>query len=111
MFGRLALALRLKALLQEREDPARRIGRLLREAQDLDARAGPAWAEAADCRGRAAFRLSREEAVAADMLLAQALAAERLAARLEEEAFGKRLKAAGVKAGLDLREALRDLAA
>ena len=109
--GLLADALRLKSLLAERADPALKHARLLRDARDLDARAGPAWAEAADCRGRAAFRRQRGELDLAAALLAQALAAERLAGRFEDEALHKRLRAAGLKAGLDLMEALRDLAA
>ena len=107
----LADALRLKSLLAERADPALKHTRLLRDARDLDARAAPCWAEAADCRGRAAFREHRGEPHLAAVLLAQAIAAECLAGRLEDQALDKRLRAAGLKAGLDLANALRDLAA
>jgi hypothetical protein len=110
-FEALADALAYRDLLREQDDPQRLLARLLREAGDLDARAEPAWAEAADLRGRAAHRHRQGEMELARRFLDQAQAAERFAAGLEEEAFRKRLRGAELEAGVDLRAALRDLAA
>ncbi len=100
-----------RALLNEPNHPDRRIERLLGEAADLDARADPAWAEAADWRGRGAFRRARGDFAQAAQFQARALAAERVAGGLEEQAFRKRLKAAELKADGALCETLRTLAA
>jgi hypothetical protein len=104
-------ALGYRTLLSERDDPDRRIGRLLSDAVDFDARAEPAWAEAADWRGRAAFQHARGQTALAEQFERRALAAERVAAKYEEQAFDRRLKAAELKAGRSLSQALRDLAA
>lgn len=104
-------ALAYRALLNERDDPDRLIVRLLRQAGDLEAQADPAWAQAADWRGRAAFRRARDERALAARFEARALAAERIASELEEQALNTRLRAAELKAGKALHQTLRELAA
>ncbi len=104
-------AMAYRALLNERDDPGRAIARLLREAQGLDARAAPAWTQAAELFGRAAYRRAQGDRDLADQFQARALAAQILAAELEEQAFLTRLQAAQLKADLSLCDTLRDLAA
>lgn len=100
-----------RAAVQEASEPALRIARLRRQAEDLDARAEPLWREAAEFHGRSAYRRARAEATLADQFLAQATAAERLAARLEAEALAKRLEAGDVSANCGLAQLLQALAA
>ena len=104
-------ALAYRALLNERDDPSRRIERLLAEAADLESRAAPAWAEAAEWQGRAAFRRARGDLELAAQFQARARGAERLAGDCEEQAFEKRLNAAELKADAALYRVLRALAA
>jgi hypothetical protein len=104
-------ALAYRALRLEQGNPACRIARLMREAQDLDARAEPAWAQAAELHGRAGYRFKQGDLELAGQFQARALAAETLAAGLEEQALVKRLEAADLKSGMARCRALRDLAA
>jgi hypothetical protein len=105
-------ALAYRALLSEAEVGAQAvIDRLLRQARDLDARADPAWAEAADLRGKAAYRSARGEPRQALWMQAQASAAERFAADLEEQAFRLRLDAARRQAAASVCAILLDVAA
>ena len=104
-------ALAYRAFLAEGRQPQALISRLLRQARDLDARAEPAWADAGSLRGKAAYRCHQGEHHLAETLLVQARAAERFAAKLEEQAFGLRLQAAGLEAQAALRAALFDVAA
>ena len=104
-------ALAYRALLIERNEPARLIARLLREAKDLDARADPAWAEAAELSGRAAYCRVQGEPEPAEQFQVRAQAAQTLAASFEEQALLKRLQVAELKADTDLAQVLHDLAA
>jgi hypothetical protein len=113
-FAALGDALAFKAALAESADPAVLAARLLRDAQDLDARATPIWAEACAFHGRSAYRRAQGETELADQFQARALAAERLAAQYEAEAFGNRLRAAELRTDGELRmlaQALTALAA
>jgi hypothetical protein len=104
-----------RAALAERADPALRLARLYREAADLDARAEPCWAEAAEFAGRAAFRRIQGESDLVSTFERRAAAAEQVAASLEDQAFARRLEAAGLQASLAGRDnicaALKTIAA
>jgi hypothetical protein len=110
-FAVLQDALAYRALLSEAHDPSAAIDRLLRQARDLDARAEPAWAEAANLCGRAAWRLAQGETDLAGRMRAQAGAAERFAADLEERAFRLRQDAARRRAAAAMHARLVDVAA
>jgi hypothetical protein len=104
-------ALAYRALLAQAGQPRAAIERSLRQARDLDARAEPAWADAASLHGQAAYRRKQGELYLAETLLAQACAAERFAAKLEEQAFALRLRAADLQAYALLHATLFDVAA
>lgn len=106
--GLLSELLAYRAALAERADADMRARRLRREAADLDARADPLWAEAAQLAGKASFRRLQGEHDLADAFQSQADAAERVAARLEAQAFAKRLEAAGLQAAHGSRAALAE---
>jgi hypothetical protein len=102
-------ALAYQAALAEQADPARRIARLLTAARDLDARAEPAWAEAAEMHGKAAHRRLNGDPDLAQSFLRRAIAAERLAAALEADAFARRLEAARMEASSQRQQELAGL--
>jgi hypothetical protein len=104
--GLLPRLLAHRAALDEAAEPHLRIRRLRLRAQDLDARAEPLWREAAEDAGLAAGRRLRGETTLAETFERRAAAAEALAAELEAEAFGLRLRAARMEAENGLRQDL-----
>jgi hypothetical protein len=94
-----------RGALAERRQPDLRIARLRQEADDLEARAEALWSQGAEFAGRASFRRLRGDADLAAVFQRKADSAERLAAGLDAEAFGKRLEATHMQAALARREA------
>ncbi len=93
-----------RAALAEQRQPGLRIARLLQEADDLNTRAESRWGQGAEFAGRASFRRRQGDADLAAVFQRKADSAERLAAGLDAEAFGKRLEAAQLQAALTRRE-------